>query len=77
MLYYLYYVIFFALIYMILGADFNVGEKADDYKSLNQLQIDFIGVFRNSIGDIAIPGIEYWLIRMEEDPDTLWTEFFI
>ena len=62
---------------MILGADFNVGEKAADYESLNQLQIDFIGVFRNSIGDIAIPGIKYWLIRLEEDPDTLWTQFFI
>lgn len=35
MLYYLYWVILFALIYLILGADFNVGEKADDYKSLN------------------------------------------
>ena len=77
MLYYLYYVIFFAVIYIILGADFNVGEKAADYESLNQLQIDFIGVFRNSIGDIAIPGIEYWLIRLKEDPDILWTNFFI
>lgn len=35
MLYYLYYIVFFALIYMILGADFNVGEKAADYTSLS------------------------------------------
>lgn len=63
MLYFLYWVIFFASIYIILGADFNVGEKADDYKSLSPLEINFIGVFRNSLGDIAIPGIEYWLTR--------------
>ena len=35
MLYYLYWIIFFSTIYIILGADFNVGEKAADYKSLN------------------------------------------
>ena len=63
MLYLLYWVIFFALIYMILGADFNVGEKAADYEGLVQLEINFIGVFRNSLGDLAIPGVEYWHMR--------------
>ena len=63
MLYFLYWVIFFASIYMILGADFNVGEKAADYMSMTPLETIFIGVFRNSLGGIGIHGIEYWLIR--------------
>lgn len=77
MLYYLYWVIFFAFIYMILGADFNVGEKADDYKSMTQIEINFIGVFRNSLGDISIPGISYWLTRKEINGDAIWASFFI
>ena len=77
MLYFLYWVIFFASIYIILGADFNVGEKADDYKSLSPLEINFIGVFRNSLGDIAIPGIEYWLTREQLEEEKLWSAFFI
>ena len=77
MLYFLYWVIFFASIYIILGADFNVGEKAADYMTLKPLETNFIGVFRNSLGDIAIPGIEYWLIRKEMEEDKLWASFFI
>jgi len=62
---------------MILGADFNVGEKAADYMTLEPLETNFIGVFRNSLGDIAIPGIEYWLVRKEMEEDKLWASFFI
>ena len=35
MLYYLYWVIFFASIYIILGADFNVGDKEADYQTMS------------------------------------------
>lgn len=35
-------------------------------------------MFRNSLGDIAIPGIQYWLTRSDEnEEDENWSFFFI
>ena len=54
--------------FMVTGADFNVNETAADYNSISSYQIYGLQVFRNSLGDISIPGYQYWIAREEDSP---------
>lgn len=42
MFFFLYWIMFFSALFMVTGADFNVNETADDYKSISSYQIFFL-----------------------------------
>lgn len=59
-----FYIFMFSLAYTLLGVDMRGVEDngmSGDYPKLTVWYADFIQVFRNSIGDIATPGYDYWL----------------
>jgi hypothetical protein len=67
------FVLLFAFLFKILGANFEDDDTFDynkyddnhgDYRNINQYVIYFISSFRNSIGDLSSPHYKYWWTRI-------------
>jgi len=60
--FYLVILLFFSLIYQILGVELGLGFHGDyDYEQLDVFTAFYIHAFRNSIGDLSTPSYDYWL----------------
>lgn len=51
----------FSFLFTIVGAEFS----SEDYPGLGSQMIYFIQIFRNSMGDLAVPGYEKWIKYIE------------
>ena len=53
------FICIFSLEYQILGAELT--NQEEEYPELNDFLANFIQVFRNSLGDLQVPGMKFWL----------------